>query len=74
MSDEYDSWSDDVDSSTISCPECSAEIYDDVELCPHCGFYLEDAPSRPLNEMPRWFLVLGLLGVLAVILALSGLM
>jgi hypothetical protein len=65
--DEFDlDESDDVDDSqraevddsdeTMPCPHCFGTIYDDSELCPHCGQYLsrESMPFRP----PLW-VVLG---------------
>ena len=78
-SDE-DSWSDEEDppesdeeSIAISCPECGGDVYEDADLCPHCGFFLEESPAHPLLGKPLWFVILGLLGLLATLVALSGL-
>ena len=37
------------DENAIPCPYCRVEIYEDTELCPHCGSYIidEDVPSTP---------------------------
>lgn len=73
--DEEADWPDsDVESDTVRCPECGAEIYEDVELCPRCGFYVEGASDHSLADRPRWFVVLGVLGILATLLVLSGLL
>ncbi|MFK7884816.1 MAG: hypothetical protein AB8F26_11600 [Phycisphaerales bacterium] len=46
----------------ISCPHCSRDIYDQVELCPNCGMALERQPGR----VPAWTIavVLGLIGLM----------
>jgi zinc-ribbon domain len=54
--DEED-WGEDPDEDvTMPCPHCREPVYDDAELCPHCGQYLsrEDAPSRK-----PWWVILG---------------
>lgn len=78
--DDFTSWDDEdwpdaePDADTIICPECGFEMYADVELCPHCGYFVEPAPDEALADRPRWFVVLGVLGILATVLALSGLL
>jgi predicted RNA-binding Zn-ribbon protein involved in translation (DUF1610 family) len=51
------------------CPKCGMEIYEDAVRCPLCGEYI----GRPSNSMlvgrPWWFVLLALLGVLAVLYA-----
>ena len=44
--DEFDEFSGEEEY-TIPCPYCSVEIYEDTEMCPHCGSYIldEDIPS-----------------------------
>ena len=60
---------DDDDAETIPCPYCGKDVYEQAELCPHCGSYLsrEDAPPTRL----RWavavivaFLVIALIWIL----------
>jgi uncharacterized OB-fold protein len=46
--DDFDEF-DDEEEYTIPCPYCGIEIYEDAELCPHCGSYIidEHIPSQP---------------------------
>ncbi len=69
-----DGWSNDDDdvNEVVPCPKCSAEIYEDAERCPVCGEYVVHG-ANPWSGQPVWWVVLGLAGVLALILALSGL-
>ncbi len=55
---------------TIPCPECGAEVYEDAPRCPYCGAYVT-ADTRPWSGRPLWWIILGVAGVLATILALS---
>jgi len=66
-------WAGDDDDSTpvVNCANCGAEVYREADRCPSCGEFLV-ADSSPLDAKPRWFIVLGLLGILAVVLVLSG--
>ena len=65
---EEEEWDDDAldidDESTIPCPYCRREIFEDSPQCPHCGQYIseEDAPAarRP------WWIILGVLLCLLV--------
>jgi hypothetical protein len=51
---------------TIPCPHCGAEVFDDAEQCPACGsWFVRD--RRPLTGKPRWFVMLGFVGVLLAI-------
>lgn len=63
--DEPESDDDDRDE-TISCPHCGESVYEDAERCPSCGLFLsreEIAAGRP-----RWWIVLGALIGLAVVI------
>ncbi len=76
MDPEFDEAGDfdaDWESNTVRCPECGYPVYEEAEMCPRCGYFLEDA-AHPLTGKPSWFLILGLLGIVATILALSGLL
>lgn len=53
-SDDEEDWSDDDDSNdpngddsdsdeTITCPNCRADIYADLDHCPRCGHWFTDA-------------------------------
>ena len=54
------------DAETIACPYCRRPVYEQAELCPHCGSYLsfEDAPRR----YPWWLWAGVILGLIAVVL------
>ncbi len=67
--DEYD----DDSSLTVGCPDCGAEIYEDAVQCPVCGTYVTHGAGRAWSGRPTWWIVVGLLGVLATILTLAGL-
>lgn len=55
---------------TRPCPECGELVYDDADQCPHCGSYIT-ADTSAWADRPLWFIVLGLAGIIAVIIALS---
>jgi hypothetical protein len=41
----------------IPCPACKARIYDQSEICPHCGHAMETPPKT----MPVWVILLTVL-------------
>ncbi len=49
--DDEDDWDDEEDElddddaaeSTVACPHCRRQVYDDAEQCPHCGHYISEA-------------------------------
>ncbi len=61
-------WGDDGadDDSTVPCPYCGQEMYEDSPRCPHCGQYIsaEDAPPR---RAPWWILLGVVLCLCAVV-------
>jgi hypothetical protein len=62
---------DDDDSQTHPCPECGADVYEDAEQCPVCGNYLiRDTNPLRQSSRPLAWLLLGLAGMAAVIVAL----
>jgi hypothetical protein len=64
---------DDVDddlTDTVVCQHCGADVYEDAAQCPACGMYLT-RDTRVWSGRSTWWVALGLLGVIAVILALS---
>ena len=73
--DEYDdeAYDDDDESDTIECPECGADIYEDAERCPSCGRYIIHSSRSDYlwTNRPAWWIVLGVLGILAMIVALA---
>jgi len=67
--DDYDY--DDELTDTLPCPRCGAEVYQDAPQCPACGSYITHT-TNVWSSRPAWWVVLGLLGTLAVILTLAG--
>lgn len=56
---------------TRACPSCGVDVYEDAEQCPACGDYVEFSNSA-LSGWPWWFVALGLVGIVAVILAMRS--
>jgi hypothetical protein len=74
--DDYDEYSDEDQSDddatdTVACPHCGAEIYEDAVRCPICENYVTHG-SHVLSGRPLWWILLGLAGVVAVLLVLTG--
>jgi ribosomal protein S27AE len=67
---DYEDDSDDV-TATVRCPNCGTDVYEDAEQCPKCGEYVEFSTSAWDGKSLPWVMV-GLAGIVAVILALSG--
>ena len=68
---EYPDEDDDGDEAvTLPCPCCGAEIDEEAVRCPHCGSYITHS-SNLWSGRSLWWIVLGVLGILAVILSLS---
>lgn len=65
-----DPWEDDS-TETIDCPSCGAEVYEDAERCPVCGDYLLRDTTSVWSDKPAWWLLLGILGIIAVATALT---
>ncbi|GDY09824.1 hypothetical protein LBMAG52_33100 [Planctomycetia bacterium] len=67
--DENEDWGDDESDldgeSTIICPHCGTEVYEDSPRCPSCENYLslEDVPATVTNK-PWWVLLGAGLGLL----------
>lgn len=71
--DEFSEENDDDNSTeTVPCPSCGAAIYDDAEQCPYCGQYIT-ADTSPWTGHSFWWILLAVIGLVATILALSGL-
>ncbi len=67
--DDYDCDEDDTND-VRPCPACGAEIYEDSLRCPVCGDYITFGSLGPWSGRPLWWIVLGALGVAALIVAL----
>lgn len=75
-----DDWPDDVDddvdddeAAVVPCPSCGAAIYEDAVSCPVCGEYVVHSTSSVWESRPWWWVVLGAVGIVAVIAALTAL-
>jgi len=73
--DEFDN--DDVDFDPdgdkpilVPCSACGAQIYDDAVVCSECGEYVV-ADTSPWSGQSVWWIVLGVLGIFAVVVALA---
>ena len=62
--DELDD--DSADVRVIPCHYCDQPVYDDADVCPHCGSFLlhQDNPDR----RPWWWLVIVVACLVAVLL------
>lgn len=71
-SDFNDSDPDLDETPTVRCANCNAEVYEEADSCPACGEFLIDGGGGSWRSKPAWYVALGLLGVVAVLLTLSG--
>lgn len=74
MDDDWDEedWPDDDGvNDVVPCPNCGEDIYEDAQQCPSCGNYFVAPTSAWSGKSPIW-IILGLAGIIAVIVALSG--
>lgn len=70
--EDYEGSDDDEATLTTACPECGADVYEDTPRCPACGNYVTHG-TNVWSGRPNWWILLGLLGVVATILVLTGL-
>lgn len=69
--EEYSDDFDDDPTETVSCPQCGSEVYEDAVQCPACGAYIT-FHATVWSGRPLWWIILGLLGLVAAILTLGG--
>jgi len=67
----YDDDDDDI-GETIPCRSCGADVYEDALQCPECGDYVSLSGGGFFAGRPWWFVVLGVLGIVALIYALTS--
>ena len=60
----------DDETSTIRCPNCGTDVYEEAPQCPMCGEYVTFSTSVWDGKPVTW-IVLGMAGIIAVILVLS---
>jgi predicted amidophosphoribosyltransferase len=66
-----DEWIEDCEeTSTITCPACGAEVYEESPACPVCGEYITSTPSTGSQwaGKPWWYVALALFGIFSVII------
>lgn len=56
---------------TVPCPECGDDVYEESDHCPACGHLLSADSTHPFLGKPAWFVILGLLGLAATLVALA---
>jgi hypothetical protein len=61
---------DDDTAELLHCPDCGEEVYEEAEQCPHCGEYITHSTS-PLSGRSIWFVVLGVIGIVATVVVLA---
>ncbi len=73
MHDSDEDWIDDEpeedQDDTMLCPECGAEIFDDVDVCPVCLHAIIPDTSPWAGKSYAW-VFFGFLGIIATIVAL----
>ena len=60
---------DDDDGDLLPCPNCRQLIFDDVPQCHYCGEYITHS-SSPFAGRPSWWIGIGILGIVSVVLLL----
>lgn len=71
--EDYDEgWSDDDSVDLIECSSCGSEIYEEAVQCPTCGEYVTRGvrTGTAWEGRPFWWVVVGLIGIVAAMLAL----
>jgi hypothetical protein len=72
--DWYDSDEPD-DGDPVACPECGRAVYDFLDKCPACGYWLSGSDRqslRPRESKPRWVLVTALVLLIVLVLTIPG--
>ncbi|MCP4193922.1 MAG: hypothetical protein GY768_25210 [Planctomycetaceae bacterium] len=67
---EPDVEDDEMETETVSCSQCGESIYEEAVECPYCGNYVQ-ASTSAWSGRPIWWLIIGGIGVAAVIYTLS---
>ena len=71
-SDDEESFDPDEPVDLVPCPTCGTEIYEEAQRCPACGEYVIHGRSPPWEGQPAWYIALAVLGVVAVLVTVSG--
>ena len=73
--DEFPDEPDEDEVAWFDCPDCGAAVHEDAPRCPNCGYWLSDADRGSAGVFvgrPVWWIVLGLLGLIATVAVLTG--
>ena len=54
----------------IPCPHCGEEVYEYAAQCPHCRMYII-ADTNMWEGKPIWWIILGVIGIIAVTFTLT---
>jgi hypothetical protein len=66
---DQDDLCDDESAELVACTECGADIYEDAPQCPVCGAYVV-RDTRAWSGRSSWWILLVMLGIVALITAL----
>jgi len=70
----YDEYGDDTELDQFPCPDCGKPIYEDLDVCPQCGYFILDSDRTvEVTQQQKLFRVLGLIGIVITMIVLSGL-
>ena len=69
-SGEFDVYDDGDSAVELPCPSCGEPVYEEADVCPHCGDYITPGRRPAGANVPRWMFVLGAVGVAATVAAL----
>ena len=61
-------YEEDDETETVECSKCGCDIYEGAEQCPLCGEWQSPQQRTVWTGRPKWFLLLGVLGIVGVIL------
>jgi hypothetical protein len=62
---------DDDPDTTITCPVCRRQIYEDAPVCPYCGADVDAMLPSIFKGRPIWFILLAMAGIIAFILVFA---
>jgi hypothetical protein len=73
--DDFDDFDEDPEESLggyCVCPNCGVEVDEEANVCPACGDYIIPRIVLGSDARPMWYIALGMIGIIAVLLVLSG--
>ncbi len=62
--EEADGW--------YQCPACGQPLVDALDFCPFCEQYIIPVTMTRSSLKPMWWIFLGMLGIVATLLVVSG--